>query len=122
VLAAAMTEAELQLKVTSGTGREPGLCAQLGLKWFHVHDSRRSPSGWPDLVIARHHVHGHPWGAVVFRELKAQAGKVTPAQEAWLEALTWAGLDAGVWRPSDLLSGRIARELAAVAGLAGGER
>lgn len=118
VLANAMSEAELQVKITSGTSREPGICAQLGLKWFHVHDSRRSFSGWPDLVIARRHVHGYDDGAVIFRELKCEDGKVTPPQEEWLEALQWGGCNTGVWRPSDLLSGRIARELAALAGLA----
>lgn len=88
---------------------------------YHTYDSRRSASGWPDLVIARIHVQGYDDGAVMFRELKREGGKVTPAQETWLEALQWGGCDTGVWRPSDLLSGRIARELAALAGLAAKE-
>ena len=54
-----------------------------------------------------------------FRELKTQRGKVTPEQRAWLDVLTLAEQNADVWRPADLLSGRIARELAALAGLRG---
>ena len=53
----------------------------------------------------------------MFRELKTERGKVTPGQEAWLEALTFAGFDTGVWRPAQLLDGTIARELAALAGI-----
>jgi hypothetical protein len=54
---------------------------------------------------------------VIFRELKRQDGKPTKAQQAWLDALTTAGMDAGVYRPSDLLTGRLAAELAALAGI-----
>ena len=71
VIAAAMSEDELQSRITSGTRREPGLCVQLGLMFFHAYDSRRSPHGWPDLVIARPHTAGYPGGAVLFVELKA---------------------------------------------------
>lgn len=116
VLAAAMPEDELLNRITSGTKREPGLCVQLGLRWYHTRDSRRSPHGWPDLVIA-----GRSGGVgpafVMFRELKREGGKPTPAQEWWLGLLMSSGLDAGIWTPSDLLSGRIARELAKRAGL-----
>ena len=80
------------------------------LLWYHTHDSRRSPRGFPDLVAVG------PQG-VLFRELKTAKGKVSPAQEAWLEAMLAGGVDAGIWRPSDLLNGTIARELAALAGL-----
>ena len=78
--------------------------------WYHTHDSRRSPSGYPDLVCVGP-------GGVLYRELKTMRGRVTKAQDEWLCALTFAGADAQVWRPVDLLSGHIARELAAIAGL-----
>ncbi len=114
-LAAAMSEDELLLKVTTGTSkREPGVCRQLGLDWVHHRRSEMTNPGWPDLVVKA------PRGraGVMFRELKREKQRPTPAQQEWLDALTADGMDAGVWRPSDLLSGRIARELAALAGVA----
>jgi hypothetical protein len=46
-------------------------------------------AGFPDLVLAK-------YGQVYFRELKTQKGKVTPEQQAWLDAT-----GGKVWRPSD---------------------
>ena len=84
--------------------------APLGLiLGYHTHDSRRSPSGFPDWVFAG-------GGGVMFRELKSATGRLTAAQEAWQRTLRAAGADADTWRPADLVSGRVARELAAVAG------
>jgi hypothetical protein len=88
------------------------LCDDLGLLRYHTHDSRRSPRGYPDLTLCG-------LGGVAFRELKAQQGKVSREQQVWLDALAAAGADVDVWRPADLLSGRVARELAAIAGLRG---
>lgn len=73
---------------------------------YHTHDSRRSPAGFPDLVM----VSGKR-GRVIYRELKSAAGKLRPEQITWLDELTAAGEDAGVWRPADLVSGRIVAEL-----------
>ena len=101
--AAAMKEADVERAVA-------GNVKQLGLLGYHTRNSRRSPEGWPDWVICG------PRG-VIFRELKRQQEKPTRAQQAWLDGLAGAGLDADVWRPSDLLSGRIAREMAALAGM-----
>ena len=78
---------------------------------YHPYDSRRSTPGFPDLVLVRD-------GEVVFAELKTDKGKLTKAQEQWLEqlcrvseraesALTDAGqcgpsiVSAVVWRPTD---------------------
>lgn len=73
---------------------------------FHPYDSRRSTPGFPDCVFV------HPVaGRLLFRELKTVVGKVTSAQQTWLDGLTAAGQDAAVWRPEDLTSGRIQREL-----------
>lgn len=86
------------------------LAKDLRLLRYHTFDSRKSPSGFPDLVLV---------GAcgILFRELKKESEKPSPAQQKWLDALTCTGQDAAVWRPSDLLSGRVARELTAIAGL-----
>ena len=78
--------------------------------WYHTRDSRRSPSGFPDLVCVGP-------GFVIYRELKTARGRVSAAQRRWLDALRDTGASAGVWRPSDLLSGTIARELARLAGI-----
>jgi hypothetical protein len=112
-IALAMSEEQLLSKVTLGTRREPGMCRQLGLGFIHHRRSEMANPGWPDLVIKA------PAGraGVMFRELKKQRGRVTPDQQEWLDALTAAGMNADVWRPGDLLSGRVARELAALAGI-----
>jgi hypothetical protein len=108
VCAAAMLEKDLQESV-----RE--MAMKLGYLVYHTHDSRRSEPGYPDLTIVGH-------GRLLVRELKRQSdrlGRVTPKQREWLAALADAGVDAGVWRPADLLSGQILDELkgAAVTGV-----
>ena len=101
-LTSAMSEAELDRAIRAILRDLPGL------RCYHTYDSRRSPHGFPDLVIA---------GAngVLWRELKREAGKLTLPQIQWLDVLAAGGQDAGTWRPGDLLCGRIARELAELA-------
>jgi hypothetical protein len=103
-LAAAMSEDELERRMRRILRDLPGILA------YHTRDSRKSPGGFPDWCFCAA-------SGVLFRELKRQGKKPTPAQDEWLAALARAGQDAGVWRPSDLLDGTIARELAALAGL-----
>lgn len=86
-----MTEAQLQsavMDLAKLSGYE--LC-------YHVHDSRRSQPGFPDLVLA-----STSRKRLLFRELKTNAGRLSPAQADCLVVL---------WRPIDLRSGRIANEL-----------
>ena len=71
---------------------------------FHPRFSVGSEPGWPDLVLIRRRDK-----RVLFRELKSDVGRVTDRQAAVLDLLTACGLDAGVWRPSDME--RIGREL-----------
>lgn len=73
---------------------------------YHNPDSRRSQAGFPDLVLG-----SLSRRRVLFRELKTATGRVRPAQVICLKIMTLAGLDADVWRPEDLRSGRIQREL-----------
>ncbi|QSZ49394.1 VRR-NUC domain-containing protein [Arthrobacter sp. D5-1] len=73
---------------------------------YHNPDSRRSQAGFPDLVLG-----SLSRRRVLFRELKTTTGRVRPAQVICLKILKMAGLDADVWRPEDLKSGRIQREL-----------
>jgi hypothetical protein len=50
--------------------------------------------GFPDLVLIRGPV-------VLVAELKADAGRPTPEQTAWLAAFRAAGIAASVWKPRD---------------------
>lgn len=52
-------------------------------------------AGFPDLVLA------HPEGAVMFRELKTDKGRLSPEQTEWLALLFRADADVGTWRPKD---------------------
>ena len=67
---------------------------QNGWEVYHTHDSRRSEPGFPDLVLVR--------DRVLFRELKTNTGRISPAQKHWGAVLTAAGADFKVWRPKDL--------------------
>lgn len=82
------------------------LCKMFGLTRAHHLRSDGSPPGWPDEII------GQPGRSLVLvRELKRTGQHPTEPQRMWLAILAGAGFDVGVWRPADLLSGRIAREL-----------
>ena len=108
-IAAAMTEDRGADSLDAHVRR---LLRDLSLSGYHTKDSRRSARGYPDWTIAGP-------GGVIWRELKTQRGRVAPEQQAWLDILAAGGGNAGVWRPIHLLSGQIARELAALAGLRG---
>ena len=62
--------------------------------------------GFPDLVLL-----SPRQGRILFRELKTMRGSVSADQRRWLDALRAVGQDAGVWRPVDLLEGRVLAEL-----------
>lgn len=108
VLAATMTEAQLEEHVRA-------LCRGLGILRFHVRHAKGMTHGFPDDVLVGSR-------GVLWRELKTQRGKATPAQEKVGEALLALGQDWDLWRPEDLLSNRIARELASISGIAAGGR
>lgn len=52
-------------------------------------------AGFPDLVLVK-------GDRVLFREVKSGRGKLTEAQQRWLDALCRAGMDAKLWRLEDL--------------------
>lgn len=113
--AEAMSEAELERGLRRILKDLPQVWAR------HETDSRGAREGFPDWMFLRRTC-GHA-GAAMFWELKTEKGKPTKAQAECLALMRAAGLNVGIRRPSDLLSGRIARELAALAGLdAGGEQ
>ena len=84
-----ITEADFQAQVIE-------LAERSGWRWFHVYDMRRSPAGWPDLVLVKP---GHP---VWYVELKTERGRVSRKQQEWLDAFEAArDTRVAVWRPRD---------------------
>ncbi|MGG7653524.1 VRR-NUC domain-containing protein [Kocuria rosea] len=82
------------------------LATVFGWRFHHETDSRRSRPGFPDLVLV------HPkLGRVLWRELKSERGRVRPEQREWISDLQAAEADADIWRPRDVVSGRIEKEL-----------
>lgn len=65
-------------------------------------------AGWPDLTLI-----SPRRGRLVFAELKTESGKLAPEQEAVIMGMKRAGLEAWLWRPSDLDNGTILRILSA---------
>ena len=66
----------------------------LGWLPYHTFDSRRSASGFPDLVLVRERV--------LFRELKVGKNKLSQAQELWRDSIMDAGGDWAEWRETDM--------------------
>lgn len=54
----------------------------------------RNASGHPDLILIRR-------PRIIWAELKAEDGKLSEAQAAWIEELMACGQEAYVWRPQD---------------------
>jgi hypothetical protein len=71
------------------------LAKTCGYLVYFTKDSRRSPSGYPDICCAKA---GAP---LILAELKTDTGQLTRAQEAWLAALAGStGVVSAVWKPS----------------------
>ena len=51
-------------------------------------------AGFPDLMLCDRRI--------IYAELKADKGKITPDQVEWLAAIRSAGGEAYLWRPADL--------------------
>ena len=77
-----------------------------GWRVFHCHDSRGSPSGFPDIVAVRQ-------ARLIYAELKSERGKLSPDQIEWLDDLRQVpGVEVFVWKPSswDTIVAALARE------------
>lgn len=83
-----VTEADLQATIVE-------IAVRFGWSTHHQFDSRRSNTGWPDLVLLR------PPRAL-FVELKTEIGKVSAGQAHVLERLQACGFEVAIWRPSML--------------------
>lgn len=103
VIAAAMSEDRGPDSLEANMRR---LMKDLGLWGYHPRRSEKSEKGWPDWVIIG--------TRMIHRELKTERGKVSDEQQAVGIRIAAAGGDWAVWRPSDLLTGRIATELRAI--------
>jgi hypothetical protein len=100
-MAAGMSEATLQANVLQ-TAKDLGWLA------YHTFDSRRSPAGFPDLVL----VHDQQ-RRCIFTELKTERGRQSPAQRDWEHHLRAAGCEFYLWRPTQWLEGTVVRILQA---------
>jgi hypothetical protein len=56
-------------------------------------------AGFPDLVLVR--------DRIVYAELKADRGRLSEIQKAWIGWLEVAGAEIYLWKPDDWMSGRI---------------
>ena len=83
------------------------MCRLFGVAWYHAYSSRRSIPGWPDLALCGSR-------GFMLRELKSASGCLTLEQQQWGLMLRAAGVSWDVWRPDDLKSGHIQRELESI--------
>jgi VRR-NUC domain len=69
---------------------------------YHTYRSTRSMGGFPDLIMCHRDASREPGRYPMLAvELKTDAGQVSAAQQAWLEALAGStGVVAACWRPS----------------------
>lgn len=83
----AQTERDFQQQVID-------LARLCGFMVYHTYDSRRSPSGFPDLCLLRP-------PRLIFAELKRERGTPTPEQLEWLyELREVTGVEVYLWVPS----------------------
>lgn len=80
-----VTEKEFMSQVTQ-------LARLCGWLVYHTHDSRRSVSGFPDLILIRSE-------RLLAIELKVGKNRATPEQHQWLSAFQGAGAVAAIWTP-----------------------
>lgn len=72
------------------------LAAVYGFRRYHTYRSKRSPAGFPDLVLVKP-------PRLIFAELKSDDGRTTADQDEWLADLGRVpAAETYVWRPGDL--------------------
>ena len=78
---------------------------------YHTYDSRRSAPGYPDLALCH-----EARGQYLLAELKSDRGRLSPAQQRWIQALQRAGIECHIWRPGDFdaIVARLHQEAVAV--------
>lgn len=104
VRARMMTERDLEQTVAA-------MARYRNLRRYHTHRSDRSPAGYPDDVLVGPR-------RILYAELKTELGRASVEQADWLDALGLVAATAPdtmrvrLYRPSDLLAGRIDADLA----------
>jgi hypothetical protein len=87
---------KVQLSEKQFTSQIVDLAKLFGWRRYHTWRSINSPAGFPDEVLVRR-------DRLVFAELKAENGKVSPLQQEWLDDLGRVpGVEVYLWRPSQL--------------------
>jgi hypothetical protein len=72
------------------------LAGILGWTSYHPWTSINSAAGWPDIALCRP-------PRLILAELKSATGKVSPAQDRWLDMLRQCpGVETYLWRPADI--------------------
>lgn len=86
------------------------LCQRLKLDYHHDPDSRKATTvgGWPDWVIIGR-------TGILWRECKGEDQWLSSDQRRVGYRLQLLGEDFSVWTPRDVATGRIERELKAIA-------
>jgi hypothetical protein len=82
------------------------LCRLLGWRTLHLRPARTSHGwrtpvqgdgvGWPDVFAVQPRSR-----RIVAAELKAEGGRLTADQDAWLADLAASGVEVFTWRPAD---------------------
>ena len=65
-----------------------------GWLYYHTYNSQRSDPGFPDTVLVR-------GDRLIFIELKTLKGRVSSAQQIWIDRLSKTYAEVWVFRPSD---------------------
>ena len=123
-----LTPRERALQIIDGSmpestleGHVKALCGTYGALYVHHRESRGTTPGWPDDVIIGP-IRADGTCNVIIVELKAQTGRIRPAQKDVMARLTAAGFDVRVWRPSDLRTGSIRTAIAALSTTTGADK
>jgi len=94
VIMRGLKDGPLPIKESEFEAQVRQLARLYGWLCYHTWRSIHSPAGFPDLVLLRGQ-------RLVFAELKTARGKLTTAQQQWLEALRQTAAEVYVWRPDD---------------------
>ena len=97
-----MTEAQLQQQIIDLARLYGWRVAHFRPAWSR--DGKRcmtavqaDGAGWPDLTLVK-------GSRLIFAECKSDTGKVSQAQQEWLDALKKTKAEVYLWRPADWLT------------------